>query len=283
MNNILEARKIGKTYEGKAVLQEISLDAGRGEAIGLVGVNGCGKSTLLRILSGLSAPSSGQVSRTPGIRMALIPDRYEKINMTLRKFMDHMYRMETDKESREEMERYFHEFHLESMLGTPMKYLSKGTLQKAGVIQALLSKRDLLFLDEPLSGQDTLSQATSIRELKRRKEEGMSLIMACHETYLIEELADRIYEIKDGRLESGITYVYGTHRKKAVLLVKWGEETVQVQDRLKERFPDAVCKIANYGSLFRLEADVEIAEDLFRFFGEMKCHIVRYEEADEIW
>ena len=124
------------------------------------------------------------------------------------------------------MERYFHEFHLESMLGTPMKYLSKGTLQKAGVIQALLSKRDLLFLDEPLSGQDTLSQATLIRELKRRKEEGMSLIMACHETYLIEELADRIYEIKDGRLESGITYVYGTHRKKAVLLVKWGEETV---------------------------------------------------------
>ena len=55
MNNILEARKIGKTYEGKAVLQEISLDAGRGEAIGLVGVNGCGKSTLLRILSALRA------------------------------------------------------------------------------------------------------------------------------------------------------------------------------------------------------------------------------------
>ena len=146
-NSILEAKNVSKKYEGKTVLQDISLSAGKGEAIGLVGVNGCGKSTLLRILSGLSNPSSGQVSCSPGIRMALIPDRYEKINMTLQKFMDHMYRMETDRENRDEMGRYFREFHLESMLDTPMKYLSKGTLQKAGVIQALLGRRELLFLD----------------------------------------------------------------------------------------------------------------------------------------
>lgn len=95
---------------------------------------------------------------------------------------------------------YLHQFHLETMLKTPMKYLSKGTLQKAAVIQALLGKRDLMFLDEPLSGQDTLSQMTLIQELRERKEEGMALIMACHETYLIEELADRIYEIKEGEL-----------------------------------------------------------------------------------
>ena len=197
-NSILEAKNVSKKYEGKTVLQDISLLAGKGEAIGLVGVNGCGKSTLLRILSGLSNPSSGQVSCSPGIRMALIPDRYEKINMTLQKFMDHMYRMETDRENRDEMGRYFREFHLESMLDTPMKYLSKGTLQKAGVIQALLGRRELLFLDEPLSGQDTLSQMTLIQELKKRKAAGMTLIMACHETYLIEELADRIYDGKNG-------------------------------------------------------------------------------------
>ena len=104
--------------------------------------------------------------------------------------------METESEGRDCMENYLHQFHLEAMLKTPMKYLSKGTLQKAAVIQALLGKRELMFLDEPLSGQDTLSQMTLIQELRRRKEEGMTLIMACHETYLIEELADRIYEIK---------------------------------------------------------------------------------------
>ena len=217
---IIEASNIRKKYDDKTVLKDISLQAQRGEAVGLVGVNGCGKSTLLRILAGLSNPSSGKVSLQAGTRMAFIPDRYEKINMTLGKFMEHMYLMETEREGRDRMTHYLHQFHLETMLKTPMKYLSKGMLQKAAVIQALLGKRDLMFLDEPLSGQDTLSQMTLIQELRERKEKGMALIMACHETYLIEELADRIYEIKEGELADGIPYVYGTHRKQCSLLFK---------------------------------------------------------------
>lgn len=123
---IIEASNIRKKYDDKTVLKDISLQAQRGEAVGLVGVNGCGKSTLLRILAGLSNPSSGKVSLQAGTRMAFIPDRYEKINMTLGKFMEHMYLMETEREGRDRMEHYLHQFHLETMLKTPMKYLSKG-------------------------------------------------------------------------------------------------------------------------------------------------------------
>lgn len=277
---IVEANNIGKKYDGKTVLKDISLKAERGEAVGLVGVNGCGKSTLLRILGGLSNPSSGAVSRQAGIRMAFIPDRYEKINMTLGKFMEHMYRMETESEGHDCMENYLHQFHLESMLKTPMKYLSKGTLQKAAVIQALLGKRDLMFLDEPLSGQDTLSQMTLIQELRRRKEEGMTLIMACHETYLIEELADRIYEIKEGELADGVPYVYGTHRKQCSLLFKpcSRESAVEI---LKSRLPEEGWHITDFGSICRIEADTSLAEKLFEICLNKQWHIVRYEEADE--
>lgn len=277
---IVEANNIGKKYDGKKVLKDISLKAERGEAVGLVGVNGCGKSTLLRILGGLSNPSSGAVSRQAGIRMAFIPDRYEKINMTLSKFMEHMYRMETESEGRDCMENYLHQFHLEAMLKTPMKYLSKGTLQKAAVIQALLGKRELMFLDEPLSGQDTLSQMTLIQELRRRKEEGMTLIMACHETYLIEELADRIYEIKEGELADGIPYVYGTHRKQCSLLFKpcSRESAVEI---LKSRLPEEGWRITDFGSICRIEADTSLAEKLFEICLDKQWHIVRYEEADE--
>lgn len=277
---IVEANNIGKKYDGKTVLKDISLKAERGEAVGLVGVNGCGKSTLLRILGGLSNPSSGAVSRQAGIRMAFIPDRYEKINMTLGKFMEHMYRMETESEGRDCMENYLHQFHLKAMLKTPMKYLSKGTLQKAAVIQALLGKRELMFLDEPLSGQDTLSQMTLIQELRRRKEEGMTLIMACHETYLIEELADRIYEIKEGELADGVPYVYGTHRKQCSLLFKpcSRESAVEI---LKSRLPEEGWRITDFGSICRIEADTSLAEKLFEICLDKQWHIVRYEEADE--
>lgn len=277
---IIEARNISKKYDGKTVLKDITLQAKRGEAVGLVGVNGCGKSTLLRILAGLSNPSAGDVSRQTGTRMAFIPDRYEKINMTLGKFMEHMYLMETERESRSCMEQYLQQFHLETMLKTPMKYLSKGTLQKAAVIQALLGKRDLMFLDEPLSGQDTLSQMTLIQELRRRKEEGMALIMACHETYLIEELADRIYEIKEGELADGIPYVYGTHRKQCSLLFQPGSSQ-SIMEILKKSLPEEGWRITDFGSICRVEADTGLADKLFGICLEKQWHIVRYEEADE--
>ena len=245
-----------------------------------MGVNGCGKSTLLRILAGLSNPSSGEVSLQAGTRMAFIPDRYEKINMTLGKFMEHMYLMETEREGRDRMAHYLHQFHLETMLKTPMKYLSKGTLQKAAVIQALLGKRDLMFLDEPLSGQDTLSQMTLIQELRERKEEGMALIMACHETYLIEELADRIYEIKEGELADGIPYVYGTHRKQCSLLFKPCSRQ-SVMEILKQCLPEEGWNITDFGTICRIEADTALADKLFGICLEKQWHIVRYEEADE--
>ena len=212
--------------------------------------------------------------------MAFIPDRYEKINMTLGKFMEHMYLMETEREGRDRMAHYLHQFHLETMLKTPMKYLSKGTLQKAAVIQALLGKRDLMFLDEPLSGQDTLSQMTLIQELRERKEKGMALIMACHETYLIEELADRIYEIKEGELADGIPYVYGTHRKQCSLLFKPCSRQ-SVLEILKQCLPEEGWNITDFGTICRIEADTVLADKLFGICLEKQWHIVRYEEADE--
>ena len=277
---IIEASNIRKKYDDKTVLKDISLQAQRGEAVGLVGVNGCGKSTLLRILAGLSNPSSGEVSLQAGTRMAFIPDRYEKINMTLGKFMEHIYLMETEREGRDRMAHYLHQFHLETMLKTPMKYLSKGTLQKAAVIQALLGKRDLMFLDEPLSGQDTLSQMTLIQELRERKEKGMALIMACHETYLIEELADRIYEIKEGELADGIPYVYGTHRKQCSLLFQPCSRP-GIMEILKQCLPEEGWNITDFGTICRIEADTALADKLFGICLEKQWHIVRYEEADE--
>lgn len=277
---MIEASNIQKKYDGKTVLKDISLQAERGEAIGLVGVNGCGKSTLLRILAGLSNPSAGEVRRPEGIRMAFIPDRYEKNNMTLGRFMEHMYLMETEGEDHDCMERYLRQFHLETMLKTPMKYLSKGTLQKAAVIQALLGKRDLMFLDEPLSGQDTLSQMTLIQELRRRKEEGMALIMACHETCLIEELADRIYEIREGELADGIPYVYGTHRKQCSLLFK-PDSRQSVMEIFRQRLPEEDWRMTDFGSICRIEADTGLADKLFGICLEKQWHIIRYEEADK--
>lgn len=203
----LEAKNIKKTYKGKEILKDISLSVQEREIIALVGTNGCGKSTLLRILAGLTMPSSGKIITSPGCRFSFIPDRYEKSDFTIPGFMEHVQRI-LQIDAKEQLKAYYKDFHLEDMLHTPMKQLSKGTLQKAAMIQALLGEKDMLFMDEPLSGQDIKSQQYFVKEIKRQKEQGMSVLMACHESFLIKELADKVWQIKDGILTDGRNYVF---------------------------------------------------------------------------
>ncbi|WP_243145507.1 ATP-binding cassette domain-containing protein, partial [Clostridium neonatale] len=67
-----------------------------------------------------------------------------------------------------------------------IKNLSKGTLQKISVIQAFLSKPYILLLDEPLSGQDSESQKMFIKMVKELIKDDVTVIMSCHESFLID-------------------------------------------------------------------------------------------------
>jgi energy-coupling factor transporter ATP-binding protein EcfA2 len=91
--------------------------------------------------------------------------------------------------------RLFADFFMEDLIDLPMGRLSKGTLQKVAVVQALLRPRDLLILDEPLSGQDEKSQRVFIEKVLERKRAGAAVLLACHEQLLAERLADGAYRL----------------------------------------------------------------------------------------
>ena len=272
---ILSAEHIGKTYGEHCVLNDISLCISRGEAVAFVGENGCGKSTLIRILCGLTRPTKGRVCVSADLRLALVPDRFDKVNMTIPKFMSHMLFLDGAKP--DAAEPYYKAFLLEGMLDTPMKYLSKGTLQKAAVIQALAAQRDILFLDEPLSGQDASSQSHFALELRKRKAAGMAIVMACHEPFLIEELADTIYQIKDGILIDGESYVFERARTRCVFLAALGGAAIM--DKLKA----AGAEITVLGQLVRIEADVSQSKRLFALLtADEDVRIVKYDETEGV-
>lgn len=270
---ILSAEHIGKTYDRHKVLKDISLSIQKGEAVAFVGENGCGKSTLIRILCGLTRPTKGHVCVSAGLRLALVPDRFDKVNMTIPRFMSHMLAM--DGAQPDAAEPYYNAFFLQDMLDTPMKYLSKGTLQKAAVIQALAAERDILFLDEPLSGQDASSQSHFAQELRKRKAAGMAIIMACHEPFLIEELADTIYQIKDGALTDGESYVFERGKSRCVFLAELGGAAVA--DKLKA----AGAEVTALGRLVRIEADISQSKMLFALLtADDNVRIVKYDETE---
>lgn len=202
METFIQLNEVSKEYRGKQILEDITLEIPRGACVAFVGRNGAGKSTLLRIIGGLTTPSGGELLRTPGLLYHFVPERVPRTNLSARQYICAVGAIEgLEKEIvRNRSEELFNRFHMTEMEDTPMALLSKGTLQKVGVIQAVLKRPDILLMDEPLSGQDVESQQVFIEIVNLLREEGTALVVSCHEEYLIKALGGAAYRIEEGRL-----------------------------------------------------------------------------------
>ena len=269
---VVSAEHVRKIYTQRTVLTDASLNVHRGEALALVGENGCGKSTMLRLLCGITRPDSGMVTMAPGIRTAFIPDRFEKINMTTSRYIEYMRDLENA--DVKTVEHYCEMFSMTAYLDIPLNYLSKGMLQKVAVIQALLIEHDLLLMDEPLSGQDAVSQLRFADEIRRRKQDGMAVIMACHEPFLIDALADRVLQINDGVLIDGTDYLTQSAGPRCVILVMPGDANINSLVNNVSLNAD----INTCGQLSRIDADTSLGPALLSLLLEHGIHIVKYEE-----
>lgn len=199
----IRLENITKKYGDRMVLKEIDLKIREGQSIAFVGHNGCGKSTLLKITAGLAAPTSGQVIRERQLLFHYIPEKFPAAPLSGRNYLRRMGAMDGLKKEEvyERVKVLGEAFFVSELLDTPMKYLSKGSLQKIGVIQALLKKPDVLLLDEPLSGQDKDSQKVFIEKVNRMRSQGTTILMACHEKKLLDEIAEEVYTLDGGMLE----------------------------------------------------------------------------------
>lgn len=220
MESLIQIQNVSKRFRTKEILSGVTLDIGSGDSIAITGHNGSGKSTLLKLIAGLLPYDSGKIFHSKKLKMAYIPEHFPKLAITPRQYFKHMGRIEgIDKCSIEEgVEKLSCIFYMQEMLDTPIRFLSKGTMQKVCVIQAMLSKADVLLLDEPLSGQDLDSQKNFISLVKEQIANGVAVVMSCHEPFLIEELAKEIYQIKDRRLvRTGVTTSSEIKKRKRVL------------------------------------------------------------------
>jgi len=264
MEPLFRASHVSKRYGGRAVLKDVDLVVNKGEAIAIVGENGCGKSTLLRILAGVTKPSGGSVTLSPKAKAGFIPDRYEKINMKAAVFLSHMAAMEGKRPGA--AEGLCRAFFLDGMLDTPMKYLSKGALQKVAAVQALI-----------VSGQDAASRANFTDEILKRKQSGTAVVMACHEPYLIEKIADSILQIKNGALTDGTEYLFMRAQPRCVFLLEYSGGASGLMDVLKDEIRES-ASVTACGRLLRLEADRSCAVRLMRLLLAKNAHIVKFEE-----
>lgn len=198
MESILKTDNLAMRFGEQLLFSNANLTFEKGKTNALIGHNGTGKSTLLKIIAGIIRPTKGKVIINPNLRINYVPDRFPRLNLNMEELLTNTAVLDglDDLESKEKLEYFYNLFQVKEMIHTPLKYLSKGSLQKVAVIQAFMGKSDILLLDEPLSGQDIVSQKYFIKEIRKLQKQEVTIILSCHEPYLIDKLADKVYEIK---------------------------------------------------------------------------------------
>lgn len=213
---------IVKEYNKKVVLNDIDLTIEQGQSLAFTGKNGCGKSTLLKIIAGLVRPTAGTVCLEKGKLIHYVPEHFPQMRLTAKQYLISMGKMEEIEGV--ELETRIHglaeDFFVSNMLDIPLKYLSKGSLQKIGVIQALLKEPDILLLDEPLSGQDVMSQQVFIQKMRELQKHNVTILMSCHEPYLVDAIADEVYQIVDGKIALANPQLVDKVQKYMMLFVR---------------------------------------------------------------
>jgi ABC-2 type transport system ATP-binding protein len=192
------------------VLHDLDLAVRRGEILGLIGPNGAGKTTTFKCLLGLLRPSAGQVlfeGQPLGVRqraaIGFLPEQayfydYLTVQETLSLYA-HLYGQHGSA-ARARVAEVIEQVQLGHKRRAPLRTLSKGTMQRVGIAQAILNRPRLLILDEPMSGLDPIGRH-AMRELIRTLHAGgTTVIFSSHILPDAEALCDRVAILAGGRL-----------------------------------------------------------------------------------
>lgn len=222
MENILELRHVYKTYGTvvkKQALTDISLTFEKGSFTSIIGQSGSGKSTLLNIMGTLDTPTQGHVILQGTDTSSLSRDRLAEIrNRTLGfVFQFHYllpefsalenvllpYRIGGRREDRQALERakgLLSMVGLAEVMHNNATALSGGQQQRAAIARALINRPPILLADEPTGNLDSES-ASGIYDLFRQINQQLhtTFILITHDNRIAEK-ADRIVEIRDGKL-----------------------------------------------------------------------------------
>lgn len=204
----ISTERLVKSYGRNRGLTGLDLEVHAGEVYGFLGPNGAGKSTTIRLLLDLIRPTSGTATvlgldpRRDGValraRVGYLAGDFvvdgRQTGMELLTYLGNLRGGVPRARIEELAER------LELDLSRRIKGLSKGNRQKLGVVQAFMHSPELLILDEPTSGLDPFLQQEFVRMIWAAKAAGQTVFMSSHVMSEVQQTADRVGIIREGRL-----------------------------------------------------------------------------------
>ena len=209
----LTAMGLSKSFDGAPVVDDVSFSIGRQEVFGLLGPNGAGKTTTIRMLSTVLAPDTGDVTigghsvlreadevrRIIGVcpqELALYEELSARDNLVFFGRMAGLGRRQAKEAAAENLELV----GLADRASDAVRKFSGGMKRRVNIAVALMSRPQLLFLDEPTVGVDPQSRNHIFETILRLRDEGMTVLYTTHYMEEADRLCDNIGVMDRGRL-----------------------------------------------------------------------------------
>jgi cobalt/nickel transport system ATP-binding protein len=223
MPSIFELRDISYDYDGVPALRELSLDLARGERVALVGANGSGKSTLLRMLDALCFPARGTLSfdaqlisatRLQDDAVALAFRRRVGLvfqNPDVQLFNPTVFdevafaplQLGWPKQKlMAKIEETLQLMGIAHLRERPPYRLSGGEKKRVALASVIVLDPEVLLLDEPTATLDPRSQSQIIDLIQGWKGSSKTVITATHQLEILEDIADRVVVLEEGRVSA---------------------------------------------------------------------------------
>ena len=210
----LSVKHLNKSFDGKAVLNDLSFDLMEGEFLSILGPSGCGKTTLLRILIGLEQADSGEIRKgdreISGLSsfdrgMGIVFQNYALFpNMTVLQNVQYALtlRRQTKKDAKLIALRTLEQVGLLDQMNKRPNQLSGGQQQRVAIARTLATNPDIILLDEPISALDVTNREIMKAELKQlQKKFNVTMLFITHDQEEAFFLSDRIMVMHDGDIQ----------------------------------------------------------------------------------
>jgi ABC-2 type transport system ATP-binding protein len=216
-------RGVTKSYGPHVAVDDLTLSVPRGSIYGFIGPNGSGKSTTLRMITNIILPDRGEIevlghkeTVAARDRVGYLPEErglYKKMRVRplLRYYGQLKGKPRADVDG--EIDRWLGRMDLADWADKKVDALSKGMAQKVQFIAAVVSKPELLILDEPFSGLDPVN-ATVLREaVVDLRKAGTTIVFSTHDMRTAETMCDRIFMIYRGKkvLDGSLDDIQAAH------------------------------------------------------------------------
>ena len=210
---MLEIRNFTKCYDGKAVVDDLSLEVAAGDIYAFIGHNGAGKTTTIKAACGILQFDGGDifidgmsVKENPLECKKIIsyipdnPELYDYLSgVKYLNFVADIYGVgKADREER--IRRYADIFGLTEDLAQPVSAYSHGMKQKLAIIAAWIHEPKLIIMDEPFVGLDPVASHTLKTMMREHCDKGGAIFFSTHVLEVAEKLCDKVAIIKNGKL-----------------------------------------------------------------------------------